>query len=119
MVAITNDNEFIYNANQFIDWLGEHGLDKEDLSWLILDMVETTEFKENLYKQIHDHYDMDHPQDGLIGDAWIMADEAIRHECEDIDIEISNLRQYRVTADTRRAIADRLEIIVDNLSNIL
>lgn len=115
MVAITNDNEFIYNANQFIDWLGEHGLDMEDLNWLIRDVVETTEFKENLYEQIHNDYDMDYPQDGLVGDEFYIQCEHIEHIKDDIRAEIDALRSKSRKGNTKEDIANRLDKIISNL----
>lgn len=114
MVAITNDNEFIYTANQFTDWLGEHGLDMTDLSWLLLEVIETTEFKENLYKQIHDHYDMDHPQDGLIGDDLYRYEEHIANIKSDIQDEIDALRSKSRKGNTKEDIANRLDKIISN-----
>lgn len=115
MVAITNDNEFIYNGNQFLDWLGEHGLDMEDLNWLIRDVVETTEFKENLYKQIHNDYDMDYPQDGLVGDEFYIHCEHIDNIKQDIQDEIDALRSKSRKGNTKEDIANRLDKIISNL----
>ena len=115
MVAITNDNEYIYNANQFIDWLAGHGFDMADLSWLLLEAVETTEFKNSLYKQIHDHYNMDHPQDGLVGDDLYRYEEHIANIKSDIQDEINALRSKSRKGNTKEDIANRLDKIVSNL----
>ena len=101
-VEANGKSYWIDSVDSFVELLGDLGISKDDaVAYLYADIEDKTS------------------GDGLVGDDYYTAIEAIHSECEDLQSEIDALRSNRRKNNTKLDIARRLEVIRENLWYII
>lgn len=99
-VEVNGKSYWIDSVDSFVELLGDLGISKDDAI---------------AYLDTEDKM----PVDGLVGDDYYIAIDAIHSECQDLQSEIDALRSNRRKNNTKLDIARRLEAIYANLWDII
>lgn len=125
VAVVNNKSDVVFDFRQLLEMIQrDYQLDTQDVVSLLNDAAKNytqypelepifdtlSETKNNIIQQYND---------GIWGDAWLIAQEEIQNAQEEIRAEIDNLRSKSRKNNTKEDIARRLENIVSNMDGIL
>lgn len=113
-----SDVNFIYDLQDFIEFLEKHDISKEDLVGFIVEGLnkQTPWLEEGIFGQ--DNFCIRGRADGIWGDDWYEYLREVRELVFEIEAEIDNLRSKSRKNNTKEDIARRLESVAANLRNL-
>ena len=125
VAVVNNKSDVVFDFRQLLEMIQrDYQLDTQDVVSLLNDAAKNytqypelepifdtlSETKNSIIQQYND---------GIWGDAWLIAQEEIQNTQEEIRAEIDNLRSKSRKNNTKEDIARRLENIVSNMDGIL
>lgn len=113
-----SDVNFIYDLQDFIEFLEQHEISKEDLVGFIVEGLskETPWLVDGIFG--HDGFCIRGRADGIWGDDWYEYLREVRELADEVEVEVKNLRSNSRKNNTKEDIARRLESVVANLRNL-
>ena len=113
-----SDVNFIYDLQDFIEFLEQHDISKEDLVGFIVEGLskETSWLVDGIFG--HDGFCIRGRADGIWGDDWYEYLREVRELADEVEAEVENLRSKSRKNNTKEDIARRLESVAANLRNL-
>lgn len=125
VAVVNNKSDVVFDFRQLLEMIQrDYQLDAQDVVSLLNDAAKNY----NQYSELEPIFDtlsetknsiIQQYNDGIWGDAWLIAQEEIQNAQEEIRAEIDNLRSKSRKNNTKEDIARRLENIVSNMDGIL
>ena len=113
-----SDVNFIYDLQDFIEFLEQHDISKEDLVGFIVEGLnkQTSWLVDGIFGQ--DDFCIRGRVDGIWGDDWYEYQTAVHNLGEEVEAEVENLRSKSRKNNTKEDIARRLDNVVSNIYNL-
>lgn len=125
VAVVDNKSDVVFDFRQLLEMIQrDYQLDAQDVASLLNDAAKNyTQYPEleQLFDTLSETKNsiIQQYNDGIWGDAWLIAQEEIQNAQEEISAEIDNLRSKSRKGNTKEDIARRLENIVSNMDGIL
>lgn len=125
VAVVDNKSDVVFDFRQLLEMIQrDYQLDTQDVVSLLNDAAKNyTQYPEleQLFDTLSETKNsiIQQYNDGIWGDAWLIAQEEIQNAQEEIRAEIDNLRSKSRKNNTKEDIARRLENIVSNMDGIL
>lgn len=125
VAVVDNKSDVVFDFRQLLEMIQrDYQLDAQDVVSLLNDAAKNyTQYPEleQLFDTLSETKNsiIQQYNDGIWGDAWLIAQEEIQNTQEEIRAEIDNLRSKSRKNNTKEDIARRLENIVSNMDGIL
>lgn len=125
VAVVDNKSDVVFDFRQLLEMIQrDYQLDAQDVVSLLNDAAKNyTQYPEleQLFDTLSETKNgiIQQYNDGIWGDAWLIAQEEIQNAQEEISAEIDNLRSKSRKGNTKEDIARRLENIVSNMDGIL
>ena len=113
-----SDVNFIYDLQDFVEFLEQHDISKEDLVGFIVEGLnkEVPWLADGIFG--HDGFCVRGRADGIWGDDWYEYLREVRELADEVDVEVKNLHSNSRKNNTKADIARRLSNVVANLRNL-